>query len=215
MEKNTNSSSEVQGKNSTNATDARFDAQTKRLIRSRAYWLLKTGLFPRYMLDDITQSLSIVIYQASTTFDESKGNFHTYVNHILMNRAKNMIDVEVRKKAACSVEILNLDEEINEDQVTLGDLISDKSVAALLGKCTRSPYELYELRCLIRQAMDNMPEEYANICQAILDGETISSLARHFGITRSWFREKYFLPIRKSFLEVGLDQYLVEGLTYA
>ncbi|MDD3949245.1 MAG: hypothetical protein PHT43_07255 [Anaerolineaceae bacterium] len=194
-----------------------LDDRMVEIIRVQVSRMMKARPFPPHMQDDLVQELSCVINKELPRYNPAKSDVYTFVRMVAFKRSRNCLEyLEAKDRQMNSPdEIFSLDEVINDEQETLGDLINEKSVSALLGKCTRSSYELHDLRDLIRQAMDNMPEEYANICQAILDGETISSLARHFGITRSWFREKYFLPIRKSFLEVGLDQYLVEGLTYA
>lgn len=190
-----------------------FDDRMMRIIRIQVSRLIKTKLFPEHMRDDLVQKLSCIICSELATYNPERGNVYTYARKIAFNRSINIIN-HTRVLARRSEEpqdMLSLDQVVNEEMETLGELIDANDVACLMGRQTRCPFEFNDLVNIVCQTMEEMPEEYAAICQAILSGESISSLAKRYGVSRTWFREKYLNPIRKIFIKVGLDQYLREG----
>ena len=55
--------------------------------------------------------------------------------------------------------------------------------------------------------MSLLPTKLQEVCREILTGETISSLAKKYKISRMGFHKKYLKPIREVFVFVGLDQF--------
>ena len=188
-----------------------FDPRMMKIITCRARWLIKTGLFPVHMKDDLIQELALILMAELDHFDREKGNIYTFARMVVCNRSKNMIERACSRKSKEPQEMLSLDVVVNEEQETLADEISSDDVDCILGKPTRPAHDAEDVAGLVREAICLLPEEHADICRAIMSGSSVSSLAKHHGLSRPWFRRKYFVPIRAVFVKVGLDHYLVEG----
>ena len=184
-----------------------FDKRIKKLITEKDRYLVKTGLFPENMKDDIYQRLSVMLWGSQENFDPQQSNKYTFAKCVLKNRAKNMIDVAVRKQADEPEEMFSIDLVINADGDDYGDMIDSDDAEMSLGNRIRSRIESRELIDSETYAISQLPEESQRICRAILAGETITSLAKAYGISRTAFRKKYLYPIREVFTRLGLDEF--------
>lgn len=188
-----------------------FDQRMMKIITNRANWLIKTGLFPAYMKDDLSQELALILWTELDHFDRQKSNVYTFARMVVCNRAKNMVARACSLKSKEPEEMLSLDAVVNDEQETLADTTSLDEVDSILGKLTRPACDVEDIAALVHEAIGLMPKTHADVCHAIMNGHSVSSLARQHGISRPWFRRKYFEPIRAVFVKVGLDLYLVEG----
>ena len=188
-----------------------FDKRIRKLIMEKIRYLMKTGLFPENIKEDIYQRLSIMLWNAQNNFDSMQSNKYTFAKCVLKNRAKNMLDAAVRRRDDEPEEILSLDVEINEDGDSLGDILNADKILSTISNHVRSGMERIELIECEKQAIEKLPSHLQIICKEILAGDTISSLAKKYHLNRTWFKEKYLLPIRKVFVEAGLADFCKGG----
>ena len=160
-----------------------FDKRIRKLIMEKVRYLMKTGLFPENIKEDIYQRLSIMLWNAQKNFDSMQSNKYTFARCVLANRAKNMIDAAVRRQDDEPVEMLSIDLVINADGDEYGDMIDSDDAEMSLGNRVRPRIESLDLR------------------------ETIASLAHMYGISRTAFRKTYIAPIRTVFIRLGLDEF--------
>jgi hypothetical protein len=197
---------------STRAVDTDyFDKRIRKLIMEKVRYLMKTGLFPENIKEDIYQRLSIMLWNAQKNFDFMQSNKYTFARCVLANRAKNMIDAAVRRQDNEPVEMLSIDLVVNADGDEYGDMIDSDDAEMSLGNRVCPRIESLDLRDSEEYAITQLPPESQRICRAILAGETISSLAHMYGISRTAFRKKYLLPTRKVFVEAGLADFCKGG----
>lgn len=184
-----------------------FDKRIRKLIMEKVRYLMKTGLFPENIKEDIYQRLSIMLWNAQKNFDSMQSNKYTFARCVLANRAKNMIDAAVRRQDDEPVEMLSIDLVINADGDEYGDMIDSDDAEMSLGNRVRPRIESLDLRDSEEYAITQLPPESQRICRAILAGETIASLAHMYGISRTAFRKTYIAPIRTVFIRLGLDEF--------
>lgn len=184
-----------------------FDEQLQKIIREKACYLVKTGLWNTSQLDDLCQTLSLIVWNAQQKFDALRSNKYTFAKRVLFNRAKNLIDREARKKNGTPQEIVSLDFVVNDDGDTVADMIDADEYYSTVGNRCRSEYDTMMLRESVMYAMSLLPTKLQEVCREILTGETISSLAKKYKISRMGFYKKYLKPIREVFVFVGLDQF--------
>ncbi len=182
------------------------DARLKRIIAEEVRFLLKTGLFPADEKDDLAQELYVAVWQAREKHNPTQSNRYTFAKTIVFKRGQNLIDSALRKKNN-SAETISTDTVINEDGDAFHEFISLEETEILEGKRTRSKQDFSELRESLNYAMSLLPDESKKICMAILDGETISSLSRKYGVSRTAFRERYLKPIRSVFSAAGMRDF--------
>lgn len=187
--------------------DFLFDDRIKRIIINEVRFLLKTGLFQEYEKDDLKQELSIALWRAHEKYNSSHSNRYTFSKAVVIKKAQNMIDSASRRKNSGPQELISTDIVINEDGDTLQELISSDEPEMIEGRRSRSRQETSELIDSLNYAISLLPDEQKEICRAILDGETISSLAHRYGISRTAFRKRYLKSIRKVFVSAGMKDY--------
>lgn len=180
-----------------------FDEQTVKIINAVAHQLVKNGCFPSHSEDDVALQLALVIHSETPKYRQEKGDFHAFVRSVLTHRAKNLIRDWNKKHT----DIVSLDITVTEDGETMGDMISDDYFQISTGNRVRSETERQDLIDSENYAISQLPVKSQVICKAILAGESISSLARQYGISRTAFRKTYLSPIRKVFLRLGLDEF--------
>lgn len=184
-------------------TENIFDAKTVKIINAVAHQLVKNGCFSSHSEDDVSLQLAIIVHAESPKYLPEKGNFHAFVRSVLSHRAKNLIRDWNKKHT----EVISLDIVVGEEEETMCDTISDDYFQIATGNRVRTETERQDLIDSENYAISQLPDESQRICRAILAGETITSLAKAYGVSRTSFRKKYLYPIRGVFTRLGLDEF--------
>lgn len=184
-----------------------LDEHLKKIVFEKARHLVKTGLWDITQMDDLCQTLTIIVWNALQNFDSLRSSKYTFADRVLSNRTKNMIDMEIRKKKGSPEQIISLDSVINDDGDTIADIIDADEYYCAIGNRCRSEFETMILRECVEYAISMLTPELQKICREIMAGETMSSLAEKYKISRIGFKKKYLMPIRKVFIAAGLNDF--------
>lgn len=184
-----------------------FSADIRKKIHLQAHVLIKCGWFPEHMKKDLEQELSLVLLAESEHFDPAKSSFPTFAKHVLKKRSLNLIERARTIKAGADIEMLSLDISVNEEGESLVELLDFDSIRIAMGVQSRSRSDMGELCECVAHALTLLNPELREICIAIMDGESISGLARRYGMSRPGFRKAYFPQIQKVFLDAGLGEF--------
>ena len=138
--------------------------------------------------DEITQDLWIAISKAIPKYDPDKVSIGTFFRHVIDRRKYNVI------KRYMSM--------TNNDVVSLDDLSGNDLVDA------HNSIRLLCLKMDLQVVFEMLSPVEKRICKHLMNGESITRIARHMRISPSDLLEAYIRPIRQKFKENMLDRYL-------
>jgi DNA-directed RNA polymerase specialized sigma24 family protein len=157
-------------------------------------------------LEDIESEMMIDVLQRLPRHNNKRWSYKTFIPHIIKNKAKHILRNRCDKKEYCFRNAQSMDAPYKgKKSLTLHQIISSES---LKGASKLTEGEQRELRCDLAEAISNLSDIQRQCCQAILNKESISHMAKDHGIPQSTFYKRVIEPIRKAFRKAGLEAYL-------
>jgi len=158
-------------------------------------------------LDDIVSELTIDLLDHLPRHDARRGALGTFVRTVVAGKAKRILRDLRRRKRVDGHDSDSLDAPADRDEdgneVALGDTLDADEAAIAQGRHTRSRHEEAVLRLDITAVLSRLPGDLRQCCTGIMEGRTVSELARESGLPRGAFRHHVICPIRQAFRDAG------------
>lgn len=170
-------------------------------IRYAARHLIKTTSLTTSDQDGIEQELALMCLVRLRRFDPSRGSRSTFINHIVRNGVRTLLEKRSAARRNPSREAFSLDAPVacdaeSESEITFGEVTQHPDD-------TQDPYDL-ALDVGLR--IYGLPAELADLCER-LQHQTVTEISRETGIPRGtlydWIRK-----IREAWNPSGLRDYL-------
>ena len=153
-------------------------------------------------IGDIQQDMLLDLIQRLPQHDDQQWSVKTFISHVVRNRANHILRERCAEKRLFKRHAGSLD-----DQNTVCDLLDDQASRVAQGIIARSSREAIELQHDIRTVLDRLDPCLRRCCKALMEGQSIGSVAEQAGVTRPTFYKNFLLPIRQAFENAGLDDY--------
>ena len=137
-------------------------------------YLLSTGLYFEADRDDVRSRLSEAIWKGAAKYDETRCDFMTYVERILCNRRKNLIDKAARRRAR-TPQMLSLFHKEEGSDTPLVELVPDDNAERQI--------QLLELRDAFEYVFSKLTRRQTLLCKAIMKEWSIRRISRWIHIS--------------------------------
>lgn len=158
-------------------------------------------------LDDIVSELTIDLLDHLPRHDARRAALGTFVRTVVAGKAKRILRDLRRRKRRDGHDADSLDAAVERDEdgneIALGDTLDADETAITLGQHRRSRHEEAILRLDITAVLSRLPGDLRECCTGIMDGSTVSDMARRSGLPRGAFRHHVICPIRQAFRDAG------------
>lgn len=166
----------------------------------------KCGL-TRDDLGDIISELTLDLLTHLPRHDGRRSSSSTFVQVVVAGRSRRILrdltrDKRILLRDAESLETVTCRDE-NGNEVTLADMLDGDEAAIALGHSSRSRREQELLRIDVTAVISQLPGSLQACCTDIMNGRSVSELARESGLSRTAFRGRVIDPIRRAFREAG------------
>jgi RNA polymerase sigma-70 factor (ECF subfamily) len=159
--------------------------------------------------EDLEQELTVHLLRNWPRFDSGRGATKTFINCVLDNRIRQMIDKRKSSKAGFGTRTVSLDIVVADrggGLVRLVDSIDHDEYMQNLGRLRRSVFDECDLRLDVERVMGMLAPELRELCNR-LRTQTLSEISEEVGVPRHCL----YTSIRKLrciFEEAGLRDYL-------
>lgn len=165
-------------------------------------------------LDDLISELTLDLIEHLPRHDARRSAYGTFVRIVVAGKAKRILRERTRhKRMDLHAESLDAPAGRDEDgdDLTLGDTLDADDVAIRLGRRNRSRHAETVLRLDVTAVISCLPLSLQDCCAGIMEGRSVSELARERGISRSTFRDRVIAPIRQAFRDAGYENFSTGG----
>ncbi|NLF17829.1 MAG: hypothetical protein GX595_11320 [Lentisphaerae bacterium] len=185
-----------------------FPNYARKSVEVAASRLIRKGCFSPDDFDDIRSQLMVYTLRQLGRHNSHMAKLSTFVSMVVNDAAKLVLRNHLAGKrqlqrAAVSLDI-PVDQGDADEDLAVADLVDGQAAAADLGYGAHSPHDEANLRLDVGTVLSLLPEPLRECCAAIMDGSSISDLAREKGLSRSTFRDQVMAPIRHAFESAGM-----------
>lgn len=174
--------------------------------------LIGKGGFTHDDLDDIRSEITLYTLRQLPRHDARKARLKTFISMVVTDGSKHVIRDHFAEKRQHQRASSSLDAQVGQDEdgsdITLLHLLDADETDMLLGNRHRPRHEETMLRIDVTSVVSGLPEELQACCTEIMNGRSISEIARESGLPRSTFRDRVVTPIRTAFQAAGLGDWL-------
>lgn len=185
---------------------------TRRSIDIAARALIRTGVFSRQDLDDVRADITLYTLRQLPRHDGGKAKPKTFISMVVTDGSKHVLRDHFAEKRQCQRAALSLDADSAPDEddndVALQHVLDADDVAITMGYRRRPAHEQAVMSLDVNSVLSGLPRNLRDCCAAIMDGRSVSDVARESGMPRSTFRDQVMVPIRQAFEAAGLDAWL-------
>jgi len=180
------------------------------LIRNLAISMTRTKGFSISDQEDIEQELVIRLMARLPKYDPSKASLETFIQHVLVNLASNMIRDRRALKNGVDVTV-NLEDPVSspgEEPCRLLDVLDPDESGLLGGVAPRTEEEQIQVRIDTEKLISVLPPELQEICYMLQDtsvAEIAIALGRHrttihkrIGNARDYLEENHITDPREN-----------------
>jgi DNA-directed RNA polymerase specialized sigma24 family protein len=170
----------------------------------------KCGLGPAD-LEDVVSELTLDLLQHLPLYNSRRGKLTTFIQVVVDGKSKRILRDRSRQKRTFRRDAESLDARHHEgddgETGTLMDLLNADDIDIRLGHRSRSRHDETVLRMDVHTVIHRLPDCLRTCCDGIMEGRSISDLARSEGIPRKTFYDRVVVPIRQAFREAGYDDW--------
>jgi len=185
---------------------------TRRSIDIAARALMRTGVFSLQDLDDVRADITLYTLRQLPRHDGGKAKPKTFISMVVTDGSKHVIRDHFTEKRQDQRATASLDEVVAQhaegEDITLLHLLDADEIDFLLGRRDRPWVEREMLRIDVASVVSGLPEELQACCTEIMNGRSISEIARESGLPRSTFRDRILNPLRSALETAGLREWL-------
>jgi len=159
--------------------------------------------------EDLEQELKLHLLQNWNQYDPSRGAIKTFINCVLDNRLRQIIERRKTQKSGFGKRTVSLDDTLEDSDrsgISRIDTIDREDYMIRIGRLKRPAFEECELRIDIERALSQLSPELLRLCKR-LQTQTVTEISEETGVPR----HKLYPSIRKLrcvFEEAGLKEYL-------
>lgn len=186
-------------------------AYAQRTIKHSARGLVGKCGITRADLEDIESEMMLDVLERLPGHDQEKWSYKTFIPRIVKNKSNHILRNRGTGKEALLRGALSMDlpcytaSQHGEGTITFHDVVSAESQQR---DGSISGQELQDLQADIKTVLSSLSERQWRCCEAILDHQPISKIAKDNGLPRSTFYLHVINPIREAFKKAGLEDYL-------
>jgi DNA-directed RNA polymerase specialized sigma24 family protein len=183
----------------------------RKSIEIAARKLIGKGAFTHDDFDDLRAEITLYALRQLPRHDERKAKLSTFISLVVGDGAKHVLRDHFAEKRQHLRDALPLDavtEDEDGNETALDQLLDADEIDIRLGRRDRSRHEEAMLRIDVTSVISGLPEELQECCAEIMNGRSISEIARESGLPRSTFRDRVVNPIRSAFETAGLGDWL-------
>lgn len=184
----------------------------RKSIDIAARQLIGKGGFTRDDFDDIRADITLYYLRQLPRHDEQKAKLTTFISMVVTDGSKHVIRDHFAEKRQQQRAAASLDAAIGQDEdgndVTLAQLLDVDESDLRQGHRDRPRHDEDILRFDVASVVSGLPEELQACCAEIMNGRSVSDIARESGLPRSTFRDRVIDPIRSAFETAGLGEWL-------
>ncbi|MBT3328185.1 MAG: hypothetical protein HN396_18325 [Gemmatimonadales bacterium] len=163
-------------------------------------------------LDDIRAEIKLYALRQLPRYDDRKATLKTFISMVVTDGSKHVVrdhftDKRKQARAASSLDAV-VAQDNDGDGVTLAELLDVDKIDIQTGIRTRPRHEQDMLRFDVATVVSGLPDELQACCAEIMNGRSVSAIARDNGLPRSTFRDRVIAPIRSAFEAAGLRKWL-------
>ena len=159
--------------------------------------------------EDLEQELMLHLLENWPRFDSERGAVKTFINCVLDNRIRQIIESRKTQKSGFGKWTLSLDERIEGEDggaVTRIDAVDREEYMLRTGKLRRRALDECDLRIAVEQAISRLSPELRELCERLMR-QNVTEISEETGIPR----HRFYPSIRKLrciFEEAGLKDCL-------
>ncbi len=170
----------------------------------------KCGLGPAD-LEDVISELTLDLLEHLPLYNARRGKLTTFIQVVVAGKSKRILRDRSRQKRSFHRDAESLDarhrDEADGETCTLLDLLGADDIDIHLGRRNRSRHDEAILRMDVHAVIHRLPDCLRTCCDGIMEGRSISDLARSEGMPRKTFYDRVIVPIRQAFREAGYDDW--------
>ena len=159
--------------------------------------------------EDLEQDLILHLLESWPQFDSQRGAVKTFINCVLDNRIRQIIESKKTQKSGFGKWTISLDERIEGEDggiVTRIDAIDREEYMLRIGKIRRPVMDECELRMDVERVLSRLSPELRDLCERLMT-QNVTEISEETGIPR----HRFYPSIRKLrciFEEAGLKDCL-------
>ena len=187
-------------------TDFLLDPRTQRIIHSKAFDLVSTGVFQPYEEDDLCQDILLGLWARMPQYDPTVPNTdpYKYAGTVVANFGKNLLSrrwYEINNGRPT----VSLSEMANEED-TLGDLIGEDEGGPLCG-CGMPSAKRMMMQEAVSSFLSALTGKPLAICVLLLLGFSKREIARKISYNEKMVRKIITSELRPAAIAAGLDDF--------
>ncbi len=158
-------------------------------------------------LDDLVSELTLDLLEHLPRHDAQRSAFGTFARIVVDGKSKRILRDLSRRKRTDQRETESLDGPAGCDEdgreIPLSDTLDADEIDMALGRRRRSRHDEAVLRLDVTAVLSRLPRGLRDCCAGIMEGRSVSELARESGLSRATFRDRVVAPIRQAFRDAG------------
>jgi len=185
------------------------DEKVARIIRLKAKRLIESAEFKEGERKDVEQELHLQWLLRQSRFDPTRGELETFVDVVLNNVIRTMVEARRAAKRDCCQCTCSLDDPVDaaaEGGMTRHETYDQDDYFQATGARNRPQGELHDLRLDVRRALRRLSPSQRELALRFRT-QTVAEAARAMKIPRTtlygWLEH-----VRVVYVELGLDEYL-------
>ena len=186
---------------------ADLSAAARQKIEIAASQLVGRGGLTRADRDDLVAELTLDLLEHLARHDARRSAFSTFVQLVVEGKSKRILRDRCRDKHACLRNAVPLEAVAGSDddgtELALAELLDADATAIALGLRRRTRHDTAVLRLDVPVVLARLPPDLRACCTHLMDGRSISELARARGLTRGAFRYHVLAPLGRAFRAAG------------
>lgn len=159
--------------------------------------------------EDLEQELILHLLENWPQFDSRRGSVKTFINCVLDNRIRQILESRKTQKSGFGKWTVSLDEKVEFEDgcgVSRIDAIDREEYMLRTGRLRRRAFDECDLRIAVEQAISRLPPELRELCERLMT-QNVTEISEETGIPR----HRFYPSIRKLrciFEEAGLKDCL-------
>ncbi|MDH7602252.1 MAG: sigma factor [Armatimonadota bacterium] len=159
--------------------------------------------------EDLEQDLILHLLESWPQFDSQRGAVKTFINCVLDNRIRQIIESRKTQKSGFGKWTISLDERIEGEDggaVTRIDAVDREEYMLRTGKLRRRAFDECDLRIAVEHVLSRLSPELRELCERLMM-QNVTEISEETGIPR----HRFYPSIRKLrciFEEAGLKDCL-------
>jgi RNA polymerase sigma-70 factor (ECF subfamily) len=189
------------------ATSGRIDAFTKRLVRLKAKQLIGMAGLRKGDRDDLEQDLFMRVLQATPSYKPEAGHWRVFITAVIERHCATILRNRSNpKRDDRFVDSLNENCEVNGVQMELAQSITDRDLAARLGRDVVDETRVADRTMDVATALEQLPPDLRDLADR-LAADSIADVARQLGVPRTTLYTAR-ARLRAHFVNLGIENFL-------